>query len=143
MNQKTFAVSTLLVDCLDFRVSVSLDEMALILHQYEMTGLFPYNYIPNFISQIGVELKSVVGTLQYGSLNGARNPNTGGRGHARFCIGYEGSFVLYVRIVKAYPLNKTHNQIKDELAALAEKYSADEYNMEDGEGSFEARFWWD
>lgn len=143
MNSKIASVASLLESCIEFRVAVSFFEMAQVFKLYGATGKFPYNGMPMNMSEIVGDIEKAVGITQYPQINGKANPNTGGTGHARAQIGNEYSLVIYVRIVKAYPLNKTETQVKQDLAAIAKKYFADEYHVEDCEGSFEVRMWWD
>lgn len=143
MSPDTLATVELLKRNLRFRVQLSAKEASDAVRLYVRTGQFPYNEIPWDIAQIFGEIMKACGVVVYPDVNGRPNPNTGGTPHVNISIGNEGSFVIYVMIVKAYPANKPRAEIVAELQAVGAKFKADENTVKDENGSFTLRLWWD
>lgn len=143
MNSNVSAIVTLLSNNLQFRASVSFLAMEQALRLYNATGEFPYNGMPSNMLDIVGKIEKALGRTQYPQLNGKDNPNTGNTCHASIQIGNEYSFVIYIRVVGAYPINKTHDEIKSDLRGIAKEFRANEFSIREEFGSFEARMWWD
>lgn len=137
------AVVALLMRNGKFRVQLTPAEATLALELYKKSGTFPYNGMPANMPEIIHAITTACGTVNFPELNGKPNPNTGGMHHVSISLGNEGSFVLYVQIVIAYPLTKPHAEILCDLQSVGERFSADENTVDTRPGSFTVRLWWD
>lgn len=133
------AVTQLLKSCLRFNAEVSFEEAHEALKAYSATGEFPYNAMPDNMTNIIGEIKNAVGVCVYPG----NNPNNGSTCHAQLMIGNENSFVIYVRIIHTYKLDRTIEQIFKGLQWVKLKFKADEFSRTDGVGSTTFRLWWD
>lgn len=130
------AVSFLLENNLNFRVSVSLEDAKEILRSFKR-----YNEIPSNLPEIVEAIKLAIGPINFGP----QNLNNGGFHHIRFSIGNENSLVIYVEVSSFYfgQHPEKIQKVVRSLQAVGQKFRADENDVEGNEASISARFWWD
>ena len=77
-------------------------------------------------------------------LFGPGNANNG-HPHHLYRVGRECRRVLYVEVIHSYLKTRPGelDRIDAKLRALSQKYEADEFHRDPGEGSDTWRFWWD
>lgn len=130
------AVSFLLENSLNFRVSVPLEDAKKILRSFKR-----YNEIPSNLPEIVEAIKLATGPINFGP----QNLNNGGFHHIRFSIGNENSLVIYVEVSSFYfgQHPEKIQKVVRSLQAVGQKFRADENDVEGNEASILARFWWD
>lgn len=134
------AVSFLLENSLNFRVSVPLEDAKKILRSFKR-----YNEIPSNLPEIVEAVKLAIGPISFPDVGGRPNPNNGSFHHIRFSIGNEGSLVIYVEVSSFYfgQHPEKIQKVVRSLQAVGQKFRADENDVEGNETSILARFWWD
>lgn len=136
MNRKLCA--TLLLDTYSnhYQVEMRPDEAM------EFTAaLDDYNgFDPDRAVKLIERINDLIPPMQFGS----GNPNND-KPHHTFRVGREYSRVMYLDVVKAYmPINHDYAKLAGKLGRLGNDVNADEAGVvEDTDGCFTFRFWWD
>lgn len=147
-NKLLLAVKKVNDSFLHWQVTVKSAELFQILKHLDW-----YNEFNPARVEAGIEeINNLVPPMNFGETSpGFPNPNNG-KPHHKFCIGREGSMVLYLDLDKFYmPKDFDYTLLENQLASVAKFMKADEYwttvNTESSGryslGNFTYRFWWD